>query len=60
MVMGDDLCSRGGGFESWRRILEEHDIFTLIYCKNCILSLKRPKNKRKEAGVGPFKNISQL
>ena len=28
--------------------------FTCICCKNCIVCLKRPKIKRKEAGVGPF------
>jgi len=31
--------------------------FALIYCKNCIVCLKRPKNNEKEAGVGPFKKI---
>ena len=30
--------------------------FTLICCKNCFVSLKRPKIKEKVAGVGPFKN----
>ena len=28
--------------------------FTLICCKNCIVCLKRPKIKEKEAGVRPF------
>ena len=28
MVMGDDSCSKGCGFESWRHILDGHlDIF---------------------------------
>ena len=27
--------------------------FTLIFCKNCIVSLKRRKINEKEAGVGP-------
>ena len=27
VVMGDDSCSRGRGFESWHRILDVHDIF---------------------------------
>ena len=33
-------------------------IFTLIVVRNCIVCLKRPKMNEKEAGVGPFKNIS--
>ena len=57
MVMGDDSCSKGRGFESGRHILDEYlDFFTLICCKNCIVCLKRPKINEKEAGVGPFKN----
>ena len=28
MVMGDDSCSRGCGFDSRRRILDGHDIFS--------------------------------
>ena len=28
--------------------------FTLIFCKNGIVCLERPKIKEKEAGVGPF------
>jgi len=31
--------------------------FTFIYCKNCIVCLKRPKINEKEAGVGPFLKI---
>ena len=30
------------------------DIFALIFCKNCIVCLKRPKIHEKEAEVGPF------
>ena len=41
MVMGDDSCSRGRGFESRRHILDGH-FFTFI-CS---------KNKGKEAEVG--------
>ena len=54
MVMGGDSHSGGLGFESRRRILNGHIIFTLICCKNCIVSLKGPKINEKEAGVGPF------
>ena len=49
MVMVEDSCSRGCGFESQRCIF-----FALICCKNCIVCLKRPKLNEKEAGVGPF------
>ena len=33
VVMGDGSCSRGRGFESWRRLLDGH-FFTFIFCKN--------------------------
>ena len=50
MVMGDDSCSKGCGFESQRRIMDRY-FFTLICCKNCIVCLKRPKiNKKEEKG----------
>ena len=56
MVMGDNSCSKGCGFKSWRRMLDAHlDIFHMIGCKNCIVCLRRPKINEKEAGVGPFK-----
>ena len=45
VVMGDDSCSRGCGFESRRRILNGH-FFTFV-------CLKRPKINRKKAEVGP-------
>ena len=56
MVMGDDSCLKGCGFESWHNILDGH-FFTLIFCKNCIVCLKRLKINKKEAGVGPFKKL---
>ena len=55
VVMGGDSRYKGRGFESRCRMLDGHDIFTLICCKNCIVCLKRPKINEKEAGVGPFK-----
>ena len=42
VVMGEDLYSRGCGFKSRHRILDEH-FFTLICC---IVCLKRPKVHR--------------
>ena len=55
MVIGDDSCSRGGGFKSQHCILDGHDIIQIdllikLYC----LFGKRPKINKKEAGVGPF------
>ena len=54
--MGEDSCSKGHEFKSWRRVLDGY-FFTLICCKNCIVCLKRQKRKEKEARVGPFKKI---
>ena len=55
VVMGDDSCLKGCGFESWRCILDGHlDIFHINFSKNCIVCLERPKINEKEAGVGPF------
>ena len=54
MVMGRVSCSKGGGFDFRRRVLDRNDTFLkLICCKNCIVCLKRLKIKI-EAGVGPF------
>ena len=36
VVMGDDSCLKGRGFESQRHILDGH-FFTLICCKNVLL-----------------------
>ena len=49
MVMGDDSCLRGCGFESLHCILDGHDIFhiDLFVCKD--------RKKQKEARVGPVK-----
>ena len=50
MVLGDDSCSIGHGFESRCHILDGH-------FSNCIVCLRTPKINEKEAGVGPcFKN----
>ena len=61
VVMGDDSCLRGRGFESLRHILDVHKKFTLICYKNCIVCLKRPKINEKDAGVDPFKkNLNKM
>ena len=41
VVMGDDSCLRGRGFESWM----DMTFFTLIYVKNFIVGLKRGKGR---------------
>ena len=54
--MGDDSYSRGRGFKTQPRILDGHDnYFTLIFCKNCIFCLERPKINKKRLEFGPFK-----
>ena len=57
--MGDDLCSKGRGFESQHRILDGN-FFTLICCKNCIVCLKRPKINEKEAHFLTFDAVTLL
>ena len=58
MVMGDDSCLRGRGFESRCHILDGR-FFTLICCKYCIVCLKKPKiNLKKRPGLAHLKNIS--
>ena len=31
VVMGEDSCSRGHGFESWHCVLDGHDIFSHLF-----------------------------
>ena len=54
MVMGDNLCLRGRGFESWCCILDGH-FLTLICCINCIFCCKKTKINGEEAMVGQLK-----
>ena len=49
VVIGDDSCLKGCGFESWRHILDGH-FFTYICCKNCIVCLNRSKINEKGRG----------
>ena len=46
MVMGGDLRSRGGEFESQHWILDVH-FFTLYCCKYCNVCLLKAENTRK-------------
>ena len=51
MVLGDDSCSKGRGFESRHRILDGHlDIIS----QNSIVCLKRPKINKKRPGLAHF------
>ena len=59
MVMGDDSCLRGRGFEIQQHIMDGH-FFGLICCKNCIVCMKRPKMNNKVAEVCTFKKIGFL
>ena len=60
MVMGDDSCSKGRGFESRRRILDGH-FFTLICCKNCNnVCLKKTENKQKRGRGWPILKKKQF
>ena len=52
VVKGGDSPPRDCGFESRHRILDGY--FHINCCKNCNVSLKRPKINEKEAGDGPL------
>ena len=52
MVMGEDYCSRGCGFESQHQM---DIILHLFVLKMELFFLKKDRNKRKEAGHGPLK-----
>ena len=52
VVMGDNSCSKGRGFESQHHILDGH-YFALICCK--IVCLKRPKINKKKPGLANLK-----
>ena len=54
MVMGGDLRSRGGEFESQHWILDGH-FFTLYCCKYCNVCLLKAENtKKKIPGMAHF------
>ena len=54
MVMGDDSCPKGCGFESQRCILDGH-FFSHICSKNCNVCLNRQKYPKKRLGWPIFK-----
>ena len=58
--MRDDSCSRGREFESRCRILDGHNIFTLICCKDCIVCLERPKKTKKRLWLAHFLTLIRV
>ena len=56
VVMIGDSRSKGCGFKLQHRRLDEHFSHWFVV-KNCIVCLRRPEINKKEAGVGPFKQI---
>ena len=54
VVMGDDSCPRGHGFECRHSILDGLDIFHVYLLLNCIVCLKIPKINEREAGLAHF------
>ena len=54
MVMEDDSCLKGRGFEYRHRILNGMTFFTFICRKNGIVCLIKTEINEKEAGDGPF------
>ena len=54
VVMGGDLCSKGCGFESWRHIMDGHNIFSHKFVVRIVMFVWKDKNKRKTGQDGPF------
>ena len=59
VVIGDDFCTRGRGFESLHRIPDRH--FSHEFVVKIVLFVLRPKIKRKRGRGGPnFKKFSEM
>ena len=59
MVIGEDSCFEGRGFESRLRILDGHEIFSNLICfKKLHCLFEKTENKQKEAGIGPKKIVT--
>ena len=52
VVMGGDSCSKGRGFESQYRILDEH--FSHLFVVKIAMFVWRDENKHKRGRDGPF------
>ena len=58
VVMVNDSCSRGRGFESQHRILDGHDIFSHWFVVKIVLFVwKRPRINKKRPGLAHFLKI---
>ena len=51
MVMGDNSCSKGCGFESWCHILDGHVSKWFVVKIVLFVCLKRPKIDEKKAAA---------
>ena len=62
VVMGDDSCLRGRGFESRCRFLDGHGIFSHGFVVKLYCLFEKTENKQMEAGVRPifFKKVAQF
>ena len=60
VVMGGDSCSKGRGFESRRRILDGHNIFSHIFVVKIVMFVWRDKNKWKRGREWPIFFIKKL
>ena len=60
VVMGDDSCSRGRGFESRHHILDGYDIFHIDLLLKLYCLFEKTVNKPKGIGVGPFKKFPRV
>ena len=54
MVMGDDSCSRGHGFESLHCILDGHDVFSHLFVVKLYILFEKTKNKPKSGRSWPM------
>ena len=54
VVMGDDSHSRGHGFESWRHILNRHEIFHIDLLQKLYCLFEKTENKWKGGLSYPF------
>ena len=55
MVIGDDSCSKGGGFKSRRRILDGHlEIFSHLFAIKIVLFVGKDENKQKRCRGWPI------
>ena len=54
VVMWGDLCSKGRGFESQRRILDGHNIFSDMFVVRNVMFVWKDENKQKRGREWPI------